>query len=77
MIEFNDENDTKWWSFELGWKWPHEGFTIGWDIIEPYDDPDYSYPEDIYYTVVLYLGPLSLIYKWGKNEQPNEEEEIL
>ena len=59
----SEYKNTKWHSISIAWKWPHEGFTVGYDIIEPN-------PEDItlYYSFVIYLGPLSIIYNWGNHE---------
>ncbi len=50
----------------LGWKWPHQGFTIGYDLVEP--EENHQDNEMTYYTVLIYLGPLSLIYNWGNHD---------
>ena len=62
------ENDDtgKWWEFMLGWKWPHQGFTIGYDIVEPQEQPQEN--EMTYYAFLIYLGPLSIIYNWGNHD---------
>jgi hypothetical protein len=61
------ENDDtgKWWEFMLGWKWPHQGFTIGYDLVEPHEQPQEN--EMTYYALLVYLGPLSIIYNWGNH----------
>lgn len=56
----NERN--KWWELSLGWKWPHEGFAIGYDLIEPIEEDDNKY-----YSVNLYLGPLSVLFNFGKH----------
>jgi hypothetical protein len=62
-VKFEYENeDTKWWEVVLGWKWPHQGFTIGYDFILPNKDQD---PELIHYSALVYLGPLTIICNWG------------
>ena len=35
----DDSGNGKWWELMLGWKWPHQGFTIGYDLVEPNDQP--------------------------------------
>jgi len=50
----------------LGWKWPHQGFTIGYDLVAP--EENYQDNEMTYYTVLIYLGPLSLIYNFGNHD---------
>ena len=50
----------------LGWKWPHQGFTIGYDFVEP--EENHKDNEMVYYTLLVYLGPLSLIYNWGNHK---------
>jgi len=50
----------------LGWKWPHQGFTIGYDLVEPNDQPQEN--EMTYYTCLLYLGCLSIIYNFGNHD---------
>jgi hypothetical protein len=32
-FRFDSEQNGKWWEFMLGWKWPHQGFTIGYDLV--------------------------------------------
>ena len=59
----DDSENGKWWEFMLGWKWPHQGFTIGYDFVEP--EENHKDNEMVYYTLLVYLGPLSLIYNWG------------
>jgi len=58
-LRFDNENTGKWWELLLAWKWPHEGFTIGYDLVPPYEQPENGL---YYYSVLIYLGPLSLIY---------------
>jgi len=63
----NEQKSSKWYELEIGWKWPHQGFTLGYDIYQPHE-PNEDEPNEaggIYYIIVLYLGPLSLIYTWG------------
>jgi hypothetical protein len=52
----------KWWEISLAWKWPHEGFTLGYDLIEPIEEDTTKY-----YSIIVYLGPLSIIYHFGKH----------
>ena len=59
----DDSENGKWWEFMLGWKWPHQGFTVGYDLIQPYEQPEEN--ENISYVFIVYLGPLSIIYNWG------------
>lgn len=71
MIKFDKENDGKWWELLIGWKWPHEGFTLGYDLIQPNIEQD---PEVLYYGFLLYLGPLTIIYNWGNENWRLEDE---
>jgi len=56
-----NEND-KWYEILVAWKWPHEGFTIGYDFIEPTESDTAKY-----LSFNLYLGPLSILINWGKH----------
>lgn len=60
----NKEND-KWYEIVVGWKWPHEGFTLGYDFIEPNPNPQPD--EMVYCAFLLYLGCASIIFNWGKH----------
>lgn len=62
MIRFDSDTDGSWWELMLGWKWPHQGFTIGYDLVQPDEQPDNGL---YYYSVLIYLGPLSIIYNSG------------
>ena len=46
-------------SYELliNLRWPHEGFSIGYDLIQPTEEDPYS-------SVILYLGFITIIYNW-------------
>ena len=35
MIKYESDNSGSWWELLLGWKWPHQGFTIGYDLVMP------------------------------------------
>ena len=55
--------EDRWSEILINLKWPHEGFTLGFDYIKPND-----LQEDLlYYSVLLYLGPLTLIFNWGNH----------
>jgi hypothetical protein len=62
----DDSGNGKWWELMMGWKWPHQGFTIGYDLVEPHEQPEEN--EMIYYAFLVYLGPLSIIYNWGNHD---------
>ncbi|MDB4378301.1 hypothetical protein N9Z41_00885 [bacterium] len=64
-LRFDSENTGKWWELLLAWKWPHEGFTIGYDLIHPDEQPENGL---YYYSVLIYLGPLSIIYNFGNHD---------
>ena len=49
--------EEKSWELLINIRWPHEGFSIGYDII-PYNE------EEPYYSVLLYLGLVTLIINW-------------
>lgn len=51
-----DPND-KGWELLFNLKWPHEGFTIGWEIIQANE-------EEPFVTVMIFLGFLTIIYSW-------------
>ena len=57
-----DLEGNKWWEISLGWNWSHEGFTIGYDLIEPIEEDEFKY-----LSFNLYLGPLSILINWGKH----------
>jgi len=61
----DDSGNGKWWECMLGWKWPHQGFTIGYDLVAP--EENHQDNEMTYFTILIYLGPLSLIYNWGNH----------
>ena len=58
-----NDNNGKWYELVVGWKWPHQGFTIGYDLVEPNEQPERN--EMTYFAFLLYLGPISIIYNWG------------
>ena len=62
----DDSGNGKWWELMMGWKWPHQGFTIGYDLVVP--EENHQDNEMTYYTVLIYLGPLSLIYNFGNHD---------
>ena len=62
----DDSGNGKWWELMMGWKWPHQGFTIGYDLVAP--EENHQDNEMTYYTVLIYLGPLSLIYNFGNHD---------
>ena len=70
MIRFDSENNERWWEFMLAWKWPHQGLTFGYDFVEPHEQAPEN--EMTYYSILLYLGPLSLIYKAHEQGQRNQ-----
>ena len=57
-----DLEGNEWWEISLAWKWPHEGFTVGYDLIEPIEEDEAKY-----FSFNLYLGPLSVLINWGKH----------
>ena len=64
-LKLENEENGKWYEFLLGWKWPHQGFTIGYDFVQPNEQPEEN--ETTYYAFLIYLGPLSIIYNWGNH----------
>ena len=70
-LRFESENTGKWWELMLTWKWPHEGFTIGYDFVQPHKDQD---PGMLFYALLIYLGPLSIIHNWGDENWSLEDE---
>lgn len=68
MIRYDSDNDSSWWEIAIAWKWPHQGFTIGYDLIIPSEQPDNGM---YYYSVLVYLGPLSIIYNFGNHDYDN------
>ena len=70
-LRFESENTGKWWELMLSWKWPHEGFTIGYDFVQPHKDQD---PGMLFYALLIYLGPLSIIHNWGDENWSLEDE---
>jgi len=61
-LGYNSEESDKWWELLIAGKWPHEGFTVGYDVIEPNKEDEMRY-----YGFNLYLGPFTIIYNWGKH----------
>lgn len=45
------------YEFLINIKWPHEGFTVGYDIITHTEEEPYN-------SVLIYLGFITLIYNW-------------
>jgi len=70
-LRFDSEVTGKWWELLLAWKWPHEGFTIGYDYIQPNETQD---PEVLFCAILIYLGPLSIVYNWGNENWRLEDE---
>jgi len=64
-LGYNSEEEDKWWEILIGWKWPHQGFTLGYDLVEP--DAPSEENEMVFYSILIYLGPLSIICNWGKH----------
>ncbi len=69
MIGFDSEKTQKCGELLFGWKWPHQGLTFGYDLVEPQDQPENGL---YYHTVLIYLGPLSIIYNFGNHEYDSE-----
>ncbi len=65
-IKFENGGAGKWDELMVGWKWPHQGFTIGYDLIEPNPEPKPN--ETLYCSFLLYLGPVSIIFNWGNHD---------
>ena len=66
MIRFDSDNSGKWWEFLMSWKWPHQGFTVGYDLVQPTEQNEEN--SMTFFTVLIYLGPISLIYNWGNHD---------
>jgi hypothetical protein len=66
MIRFESDNSGKWWEFLMSWKWPHQGFTVGYDFVQPTEQNEEN--SMTFFTVLIYLGPISLIYNWGNHD---------
>lgn len=66
MIRFESDNSGKWWEFLMSWKWPHQGFTVGYDLVIPEEQNEEN--SMTFFTVLIYLGPISLIYNWGNHD---------
>jgi hypothetical protein len=66
MIRFDSDNSGKWWEFLMSWKWPHQGFTVGYDLVIPEEQNEEN--SMTFFTVLIYLGPISLIYNWGNHD---------
>ena len=66
MIRFESDNSGKWWEFLMSWKWPHQGFTVGYDLVIPEEQNEEN--DMTFFTVLIYLGPISLIYNWGNHD---------
>lgn len=66
MIKFESDNSGKWWEFLMSWKWPHQGFTVGYDLVVPEEQNEEN--SMTFFTVLIYLGPISLIYNWGNHD---------
>jgi len=49
--------EEKSYEFLINLKWPHEGFTVGYEIVNPSE-------EEPYYTVMIFLGLITLIFNW-------------
>ena len=64
-VKFENGGAGKWSELIVGWKWPHQGFTIGYDLIEPNSEPEPN--ETLYCSFLLYLGPISIIFNWGNH----------
>ena len=65
-FRFESEQNGKWWELMMGWKWPHQGFTIGYDLTNPSEPIEEN--EITYFAFLLYLGPVSIIYTWGNHD---------
>jgi len=50
-------DNEKGWELLFNIKWPHEGFSIGYDIV-PYTE------EEPYASVFIYLGLVTIIFNW-------------
>jgi hypothetical protein len=66
MIRFDSDNSGKWWEFLMSWKWPHQGFTVGYDLVVPEEQNEEN--SMTFFTILIYLGPVSLIYNWGNHD---------
>jgi len=66
MNKLNFE-DSRWWEFSLNFKWPHQGFNIGYDFFQPTK-------QDPAYELYFYLGLISLVFHWGDDNWVFDEE---
>ena len=54
-LNFDDDKE---WELLLNFKWPHEGFTIGYDYFHPVED-------DPFHSIFVHLGFLTIVFNWN------------
>tara|TARA_R110000803_G_scaffold23343_2_gene57385 strand:- start:3055 stop:3252 length:198 start_codon:yes stop_codon:yes gene_type:complete len=62
-LNYENGNSGKWHELAIGFKWPHQGFTLGYDFIMPYEQD-----ESIDYnctTIMIFLGCFSIVFNYG------------
>jgi len=43
------------WEISIGFKWPHQGFALGYDLINATEDEPYN-------SVILHLGCFTIMF---------------
>jgi len=49
--------DDKSWELLFNLRWPHQGFALGYELINGTEEEPYN-------TVLLFLGPLTIIFNF-------------
>lgn len=47
-------NDDKFWELSINFRWPHQGFSIGYDLVPSDEEVDYN-------SILIYLGFLTIM----------------
>ncbi len=51
-------NDDSFWEISINFRWPHQGFSIGYDLIQADEEVDYN-------SVLIYLGCITILFDFN------------
>ena len=53
MNKLNFDDDS-FWEISINFRWPHQGFSIGYDLVQADEEVDYN-------SILIYLGFLTIM----------------
>ena len=51
-------DDDSFWEISINFRWPHQGFSIGYDLVPSDEEVDYN-------SVLIYLGCITILFDFN------------